>query len=72
VGSPVAEVHRQDYAEHENLLAHSPGTHTTAGSSIGDGASGATMGSPAAQGGSGIRGLPPLPVRRENDQRGGM
>jgi hypothetical protein len=38
-GSPTAEVHRQVYAEHEDLLAHSPGTYTTAGSSRGDGAS---------------------------------
>jgi hypothetical protein len=32
-GSPMAEVHRQDYVEHKHLLTHSPGTHTTAGSS---------------------------------------
>jgi hypothetical protein len=35
-GSPAAEVHRQDYAEHEHLHAHSPGTYTTAGSSRDD------------------------------------
>jgi hypothetical protein len=29
----MAEVHRQDYVEHKHLLTHSPGTHTTAGSS---------------------------------------
>jgi hypothetical protein len=29
-------VHRQDYAEHEHLHAHSPGTYTTAGSSRDD------------------------------------
>jgi hypothetical protein len=38
-GSPAAEVHRQVYAEHEHLLAHSPGTYTTAGCSRGDEAS---------------------------------
>jgi hypothetical protein len=38
-GSPAAEVHRQDYAEHEHLRAHSPGTYTTAGSSRDEGAS---------------------------------
>jgi hypothetical protein len=32
-------VHRQDYAEHEHLHAHSPGTYTTAGSSRDDGTS---------------------------------
>jgi hypothetical protein len=36
-GSSAAGVHRQVYAEHEHLLAHSPGTYTTAGSSRGDG-----------------------------------
>jgi hypothetical protein len=35
-GSPAAEVHRQDYAEHEHLHAHSLGTYTTAGSSRDD------------------------------------
>jgi hypothetical protein len=35
-GSPTAEVHRQDYAEHEHLHTHSPGTYTTAGSSRDD------------------------------------
>jgi hypothetical protein len=39
VGSPAAEVHWQDYAEHEHLHAHSPGTYTTAGSSQDDGTS---------------------------------
>jgi hypothetical protein len=38
-GLPAAEVHQQVYTEHEHLLAHSPGTYTTAGSSRGDGAS---------------------------------
>jgi hypothetical protein len=37
-GLPAAEVHQQVYTEHEHLLAHSPGTYTTAGSSRGDGA----------------------------------
>jgi hypothetical protein len=32
-GSPAAEVHRRDYAEHEHRLAHSSGTHMKAGSS---------------------------------------
>jgi hypothetical protein len=32
-GSPVAEVHRQVYAEHEHLHAHSAGTYSMAGSS---------------------------------------
>jgi hypothetical protein len=49
-GSPAAEVHRQDYTEHEHLLAHSPSTHMTVGSSRGNRASGAAMGSPTAQG----------------------
>jgi hypothetical protein len=31
--SPTTEVHQRDYTEHEHLLAHSPGTHTMAGSS---------------------------------------
>jgi hypothetical protein len=35
-GSPAAEVHQQDYAEHEHLHAHSSGTYTTAGSSRDD------------------------------------
>jgi hypothetical protein len=30
-GSPAAEVHRTNYAEHEHLHAHSPGTYMTAG-----------------------------------------
>jgi hypothetical protein len=42
-GSPAAEVHRQDYAEHEHLPAHSPGTYTTVGSSRDDGTSEAAM-----------------------------
>jgi hypothetical protein len=58
VGSLAAEVHRQDYAEYEHLLAHSPGTHTTAGSSRGNGASGAAMSSPAAQGVPAYDGFP--------------
>jgi hypothetical protein len=33
MGSPMAEVHQRDYAEHEHLLTHSPGIHTMAGSS---------------------------------------
>jgi hypothetical protein len=32
-GSPAAEVHRQDYTEHEHLLMHSPSTNMTARSS---------------------------------------
>jgi hypothetical protein len=58
VGSPAAEVHRQVYAEHEHLHAHSSGTYTTAGSSRGDGASGAATGSPAARWVYGIRRFP--------------
>jgi hypothetical protein len=38
-GSPAAEVHRQDYTEHEHLHAHSPGTYTTTGSLRDDGTS---------------------------------
>jgi hypothetical protein len=48
-GSPAAEVHWVDYAEHEHLLAHSSGTHMTMGSSLGDGALGAATGSPVAR-----------------------
>ncbi len=57
-GSPAAEVHRQVYAEHEHLHAHSPGTYATAGSSRGDGASRAAMGSPTARWVYGIRRFP--------------
>jgi hypothetical protein len=38
-GSPAAEVHRTNYAEHEHLHAHSPGTYMMAGGSRDDGAS---------------------------------
>jgi hypothetical protein len=57
-GSPAAEVHRQVYAEHEHLHAHSPGTYMMAGSSRGDGASEAATGSPAARWVYGIQHFP--------------
>jgi hypothetical protein len=57
-GSLAAKVHRQVYAEHENLHAHSSGTYTMAGSSRGDEASEAATGSPAVRWVYGIRRFP--------------